>query len=187
MPKKSAEAAKENSIQQVARQITKKQNHNPISNELAYTFDSDDEKSAYVSKVLTEALEYWNVPKVKTAEEMEQRTEAYFKRCAVKGIKPTVEEYALALGASRSTLYDWETGRSRGPVESDIIKRAKEIIALFDARAIMDGKMNPVTYIFRAKNYYGMKDQQDVVVTPNQMESRPKEALIAEAELLPED
>ena len=154
---------------------------------MAYTFDSDDEKAAYVSKVLTEALEYWNVPKVKNNEEAMERTEQYFLRCASRGIKPTVEEYSLAMGMSRSMLWDYETGRRTGPISADVVKRAKEIIAMFDAKAIMDGKMNPVTYIFRAKNYYGMKDQQDVVVTPNQMESRPKEALIAEAELLPED
>lgn len=31
-----------------------------------------------------------------------------------------------------------------------------------------DGKVNPVTGIFWQKNYDGMKDQQEVVVTPNQ-------------------
>ena len=28
--------------------------------------------------------------------------------------------------------------------------------------------MNPVAYIFRAKNYYGMTDQQELVLTPNE-------------------
>ena len=31
-----------------------------------------------------------------------------------------------------------------------------------------DGKVNPVTGIFWQKNYDGMKDQQEVVLTPNQ-------------------
>ena len=30
-----------------------------------------------------------------------------------------------------------------------------------------DGKVNPVTGIFWQKNYDGMKDQQEVVLTPN--------------------
>lgn len=30
-----------------------------------------------------------------------------------------------------------------------------------------EGKINPVTYIFRAKNYFGMRDQQEYVLTPN--------------------
>ena len=33
---------------------------------------------------------------------------------------------------------------------------------------VTEGKINPVVYIFRAKNYFGMKDQQEVVLTPNQ-------------------
>jgi hypothetical protein len=32
---------------------------------------------------------------------------------------------------------------------------------------VMDGKINPITWIFYAKNYFGMKDQQDLVITPN--------------------
>ena len=31
---------------------------------------------------------------------------------------------------------------------------------------VTEGKINPVVYIFRAKNYFGMKDQQDVVIKP---------------------
>ena len=31
-----------------------------------------------------------------------------------------------------------------------------------------DGKVNPANWIFIGKNAYGMKDQQEVVLTPNQ-------------------
>ena len=30
------------------------------------------------------------------------------------------------------------------------------------------GQIDFVTYCFRAKNYYGMRDQTDLVITPNQ-------------------
>ena len=33
--------------------------------------------------------------------------------------------------------------------------------------------MNPVPYIFRAKNYYGMKDQADLIITPNNPTAEP--------------
>jgi hypothetical protein len=68
-----------------------------------------------------------------------------------------------------------------------VVRRAKDFIAAYDARMVSDGKLNPVTYIFRAKNYYDMKDTQDVVVTPNQFETRTREEIIKEAEALPED
>ena len=32
---------------------------------------------------------------------------------------------------------------------------------------VTEGKINPVVYIFRAKNYFGMRDQQEYVLTPN--------------------
>lgn len=178
---------KKNEIEEIGNKVATKKRTNPLPNEIAYTFEDEDEKKAYVAKALTEGLEYWRNEKVKSPEELIDRTESYFLRCANRGIKPTVEEYALCLGVTASTLWDWENGRSRGPAESDIVKRAKQMIALFDAKAIIDGKMNPVTYIFRAKNYYGMRDQQDVVVTPNTIESRPRAELIAEAELLPDE
>lgn len=150
-------------------------------------FDSSDERAAYNSKALTDMMDVFNLPSVQSTEEAIERTTAYFQRCANKGIKPTVEEYALALGIHRQTLWNWIVGNHRGPVDPDVVRRAKDFIAAYDARMVSDGKLNPVTYIFRAKNYYDMKDTQDVVVTPNQFETRTREEIIREAEALPED
>lgn len=158
-----------------------------VGSEAGLMFEDDDEKRAFTRKIILESLEYWEVPRVQTNEEAIERTKDYFLRCADRGIKPTVEEYALSLGITRATLWDWESNRHKGPIDSDVIKRAKEFMANFDAKAVMEGKLNPVTYIFRSKNYYGLKDQQDVVVTPNQIETRPRAELIAEAALLPDD
>ena len=58
------------------------------------------------------------------------------------------------------------------------------MIAAFDADMVAQNKLNPVAYIFRSKNYYGMKDQQDIVITPKQ--EVDSEQLIREAELLPD-
>lgn len=150
-------------------------------------FSSNDERAAYNSKALTDMMDVFNLPSVQSTEEAIERTTAYFQRCAAKGIKPTVEEYALALGIHRQTLWNWIVGNHRGPVDPDVVRRAKDFIAAYDARMVSDGKLNPVTYIFRAKNYYDMKDTQDVVVTPNQFETRSREEIIKEAEALPED
>ena len=49
-----------------------------------------------------------------------------------------------------------------------MIYKAKEILAGIDAKLVSMGKIPQVTYIFRAKNFFGMKDQQDLVVTPAQ-------------------
>jgi hypothetical protein len=76
----------------------------------------------------------------------------------------------LAIGYDRTTVFDWITGRCGCGISSvapDILKKAKNLIASLDAELAQEGKIQPVVYMFRAKNYYGMKDQQDVVVTPN--------------------
>ena len=79
----------------------------------------------------------------------------------------TVEKLCLALGYSRTTVFDWENGRHCSPERSNMIKKAKELISTTDSILVSEGKINPVVYIFRAKNYFGMKDQQDIVVKPD--------------------
>jgi DNA-binding XRE family transcriptional regulator len=103
----------------------------------------------------------------------------------VEGKIPTVENLANCLGVTRVTLWEWENGEYRAPFDPNLIKRAKHLIATYDAEMVSSGKLNPVVYIFRGKNYYGLKDQQEYIVTPN-VDTVPTETLIADAEALPE-
>ena len=75
----------------------------------------------------------------------------------------TVEKMCLCLGIDYWIFRDWQNG-SKGENRAQILKRAKNVLASIDADLVLKGHINPVAYIFRAKNYYGMKDQQDVVV-----------------------
>lgn len=159
----------------------------PQPMQLMDEFDSNDERAAFTSKTIMQMMPLFNLPKVQNEQEAKERTEAYFWDCAQKGIRPTWEEYAMALGTTRWTLWRWTTGQIKGPCSADVFTRAKDFIAAFDARMLIENKMNPVAYIFRAKNYYDMKDTQDVVVTPNQLETRSREEIIKDAELLPDE
>lgn len=101
--------------------------------------------------------------------EVEDRIKLYFDYSMQEGLKPNIEGLALAIGISRNTLWEWETGRSRGISSNsrgDMIKKAKDYIAFLMSDAVMDGKINPVTWIFYAKNYFGMKDSQDINIIP---------------------
>lgn len=128
-----------------------------------------EEDKALVSKLLTEILVEYHQPRVKNDDELIERLDGYFKRCASNGQVPTIEEMSLSTGYSQETVYDWETGRNHGfsPQTSSIIKKAKQIVKTFDAKLVISGKMNFLAYCFRAKNYYGMTDKQEVVLTPN--------------------
>lgn len=128
------------------------------------------EDRALVSKLLGEVMVEYKQPRVKSDEELAQRLDDYFMRCAMNGQVPTVEEMCMSTGYTQSTCYDWEVGRNHGfsPETSVIIKKAKEVLKTFDAKLVIAGKLNFLAYCFRAKNYYGMTDKQEVVLTPNQ-------------------
>ena len=128
-----------------------------------------EEDRQLVRKLLGEALVEYRQPRVQSDEELAERLNDYFQRCAENGQIPTVEEMCMCTGYSQSTCYDWEVGRNKGfsPETSTIIKKAKELLKTFDAKLVISGKLNFLAYCFRAKNYYGMVDKQEMVVTPN--------------------
>lgn len=120
-----------------------------------------------ISRIIRESFQYFNRKIPANNQEFAERLNGYFKQCSDDGQMPTVEDMSLALGTTRQTLWEWENNRSTNPERSDMVKKAKQIIAGIDAKLASEGKIPQVVYIFRAKNFHGMKDQQDVVVTPN--------------------
>ena len=161
-------------------------NHNPngVGLPTGEILGDEEEKNIAIRNSLENAMRWFNVPTVKNDEEAINRIEQYVDGCIQRTLRPTVEGLAMCLGTTRASLWEWETGKSRGPVSADIVKKAKEMIATFDADMVSTNKMNPVAYIFRAKNYYGMKDQQDIVVTPKT--EVDIDTIIQEAEMLPD-
>ena len=103
---------------------------------------------------------------MKTDDECAERLNEYFTRLSETGEIPTVEKMCLALGTVRATVWEWEQGKI-GHTRADMIKKAKEILSAMDAELVSSGKLPQISYIFRAKNFFGLKDQQEVVLTPN--------------------
>ena len=125
-------------------------------------------KADDIRRIGASLLKWYKMEKAVTDEEIRERLEMYFVTTLEAGEIPTVEEMSLALGYDRKTLWCWEVGGDGStPVRRNLIKKAKEFLASFDAKLVQEGKVNPVTYIFRAKNYFGLKDQQEYVLTPN--------------------
>ena len=105
------------------------------------------------------------MPIAKNDEEIAQRIEFYFNDCYKNQLKPTLEGCALAIGTTTQTLYNWSEKDSKSEFDRfDLAKRIRQLLSDFDANLLINGKMNPVAYIFRAKNYYGMKDQTESIV-----------------------
>lgn len=150
-------------IVEVGKEIAKKKRGSKSASIAATTTAKKEE----ISQVIQESFQYFNRPIVKSDEECAERLNDYFRQCNETGQIPTVEDMSLALGTIRETVWKWENGMGCSSERSHMIKKAKEILAGIDAKLVSMGKIPQVTYIFRAKNFFGMKDQQDFVLTPN--------------------
>lgn len=75
----------------------------------------------------------------------------------------------LATGYTKSWCMDIMSGRKQGfsTQTATILKKAKEFVASLDGELALQSKIQPVVYMFRAKNFYDMADKQEHVITPN--------------------
>lgn len=119
--------------------------------------------TSITKSLISECMVWFKQPMVQSDDECLERMIEFFQYYAMHGGIPTVEKLSLALGVDRTTLFDWEHG-VKGDERANLIKKAKTILSSLDADLALKGHINPVVYIFRSKNYYGMKDQQDVFV-----------------------
>lgn len=103
-------------------------------------------------------------------EECLEEVEGYFKLCDQYNIIPTIASLSLYLGVNRDTIYA-VANDPRTYVCSDILKTAIATCQGYHEQAFMSNEISPVSFIFYAKNYYGMKDQTDVNVSANNQDN----------------
>lgn len=99
---------------------------------------------------------------------MEARFENYLKKCDEYGMKVGNKGAYAAIGISEETVRSWTNGGNASIEVVQFIKKVKEICGFYREGLMQEGKINPVTGIFWQKNYDGLKDQQETVVTTNQ-------------------
>lgn len=113
----------------------------------------------------TEPLDYNDV------EEMQKRFNRYLELCAQYGKKVSNQAAYLAIGVNSDLVAKWTTQDAGNAARYGFFKKVKQICGVYREGLMSDGKINPVTGIFWQKNYDGLKDQQDVVVTPQAAET----------------
>lgn len=99
--------------------------------------------------------------------EMERRFNRYLQLCADWDMKIGNQAAYAAIGIDKGTAWEWENRNLGNHARTDFIKKVRQFCAMYREGLMEDGKVNPVTGIFWQKNYDGMKDQQEVVLTPN--------------------
>ena len=150
-------------------------------------------KPGEMSKMIRQAMTISHWPEIDTndAEQVAERVDQYHAFCLQNDMKPDMPGMALALGVTTKTVWAWENGvDSNKPLAvRNVLKMARQINEVLMSAMMTEGKINPVVGIFLLKNSHGYKDQQDVVITPNNpLEAEdPEKARQKYLEALPED
>lgn len=109
---------------------------------------------------------WYKLPKVYNDDVLEERTDYFFQSIIASGEIPTVEKYAMAIGYHVEQLRAWRNGTVVvSQRRLDLITKAFDFMHAMESELVLLGKINPTAYIFRSKNLFGMKDQQDVVIS----------------------
>lgn len=117
-------------------------------------------------------------------EQLQKRCFEYLEICLRNDMKPSLAGLALALNVSRQTLINYITGASQITKENEaVLRKFSTFLNALLEDYIQNGKMNPVSAIFIAKNNFGYKDAQEYIVN-NATQEVSAESLIEEANLL---
>lgn len=110
----------------------------------------------------TEKLDVWDV------DEMERRFLNYLRVCAERDVKVGNQAAYFAIGIDKDTVRDWiQQDPNMRNQRTRFVKKVKQICGMTRENLMQDGKINPVTGIFWQKNYDGLKDQTETIITPN--------------------
>jgi hypothetical protein len=119
-------------------------------------------------------LQLFNLPAIDLhqPELVQERLSKYFEIHFEADMKPTVAGMAMALGIDRRRLWEIKAGvqdRNQDlPYETrDSIKKAYDFLETLWENYMHNGKINPVSGIFLAKNNFGYQDKVEHVLTPN--------------------
>lgn len=120
------------------------------------------------SRFLRFALVAWDLPPIDISDpqQVKERIGMYFQHCMENDRKPQIVGMCNWLGIDRRTLNMWVNGEYRSETHLPIVKKAVSMIEEQWADYMQNGKINPASGIFLAKNWFGYKDQTDVVVAP---------------------
>lgn len=123
-------------------------------------------------RILADTMTLANMERPTTEEGMIERFNWYFNWCVETGRKPTIEGFCLGMGNyGKYAFHDWECG-NRGEFKQQLAKKAKAIIMDFMATAVNENKINPVTWMFYGKNYFGYSDKREIELTADTTQSQ---------------
>ena len=142
------------------------------------------------SRFLRQARVAMSLPPVDISDptQVENRINEYLDFCEEQDKKPSMVDLSLWLGVNRDTLKSWKRGEFRSSTHKQLIEKYVTLLEAQWTDYMMNGKVNPASGIFIAKNLFGYRDAQEVVIEPKtplgeeadakQLESKYAESVI---------
>lgn len=162
MPKKP-EQLPDDAVQTIVKQ--KQRRNRP---DLA-KFGEENTEPGDNARYLRFALASWNLPPIDISDpkQVEQRINDYFQFCIDNDRKPNIKGLGNWIGVDDETVMRWRKGEYRKETHCGLIKKAVDALQEMWWDYGQNGKCNPASWIFIGKNAFGMRDEQQIVVTPN--------------------
>lgn len=159
---------------QVNEVVTKKRKRNRPDLD---KFGEENAEPGDNSRYLRYAMASLDLPPIDISDpkQVDARIREYFQFCVDNDRKPNIKGLGNWLGVDSTTVNSWRRGEYRAETHSPLIKKAVDILEEMWWDYGQNGKTNPAAWIFIGKNAFGMKDVQDVVVTPNNPLGQQKE------------
>ena len=101
-----------------------------------------------------------------SVEKLQQDMGEFFELCDKTQTVPTITSLALWLGVDKTTIYE-HANNPNSPF-STILKNTLTYCHSVMQNGTVEGKINPVTYIFISKNDYSMRDDKNITIAPTQ-------------------
>jgi hypothetical protein len=111
----------------------------------------------------------WDRVDLKDGDAILERFRRYLEVCGETGMRPMVAGFAFALGLSFDDFYAILQGRVTSKTTDEtlrILKKGHSFLRFSLEQFMIQDNGNPAKWIFLAKNYFGMKDQTETVITP---------------------
>ena len=132
-----------------------------------------------------------SAPDLSKPDEVEKAISNYFTNCINRGLRPGNLGLYAALGLDRRQAKDIVDGRCKynaSPVSIAHLKKAQEMLSTFREVLGSQGKLNPATLIFWAKNFDGLSDVQQIDLNPlNIQANKTPDEIAAEIDEIPTD
>lgn len=127
-------------------------------------FGEENVEAGDNTRFLRLAMASWDLPPIdiSDAQQVENRIYEYFTFCAENDRKPSMVGMANWIGVSKDTVREWKLGNVRNETHAAPVQKALNILEELWVDYMQNGKINPASGIFLAKNMFQYKDVIDI-------------------------